>query len=92
MSNTESYLRLIASTVFLVLSFINGWTMLFIMAFVLFYTAVSKDCFIHRIFDFNKNITLETLYLKYLPKYNPEPVLILDNEAKTIFKNRIINF
>ena len=57
------------------------------MSIALFYTALSKDCFIHRIFDFNKKIRLESIHLKYLPKYNPEPVLILDKDAKTVFKN-----
>ena len=88
MTNNESYIRLITSVILLILSFTNGWMMLFMMSVMLFYTAISKDCFIHRIFHFNKNITLETLYLRYLPKYNPEPVFILDNKGKTLFKNR----
>ncbi len=87
MTDKESFLRLIASIILIVLAFFNGWMMLFMMALMLFYTAISRDCFIHRIFDFNKKIRLETLYLKYLPKYNPEPVFILDKEAKTVFKN-----
>ena len=87
MTDKESYFRLISSVIILILSFINAWIILFMMALMLFYTAVSKDCFIHRIFDFNKKIRLETLYLKYLPKYNPEPVLILDKNGHTVFKN-----
>ena len=87
MTNKESYIRLVLAVLLLIISFINGWTILFIMSIISFYTAVSKDCFVHRIFDFNKSIRLETLYLKNLPKYNPDPVFILDNQAKTLFKN-----
>lgn len=88
MTDKESYLRLLVSIFLLIIAFANSWMMLMMMALMLFYTAITKDCFIHRMFDLNKNITLETLYLKYLPKYNPEPVLILDENAKTIFKNK----
>lgn len=88
MTNNESYIRLIASMILLVTAFANSWMILMMMALMLFYTAITKDCFIHRIFDINRSITLETLYLRYLPKYNPEPVLILDENAKTVFKNQ----
>jgi len=88
MTNTESYIRLIVSVILLLISFANSWLMLMMMSVMLFYTAISKDCFIHRLFSMNKTITLETLYLRYLPKYNPEPVLILDSNARTIFRNK----
>ncbi len=88
MTNNESYLRLGISIILLIIAFTNGWMMLMMMALMLFYTAITKDCLMHRLFDINKNITLETLYLRYLPKYNPDPVLILDEDAQTVFKNQ----
>ena len=87
MSNKESYIRIVISLLLLILAFANSWMMLFMMSLMLFYTGVSKVCFMYQIFDINKMIKLETLYLKYLPKYNPDPVFILDEEGKTVFKN-----
>ncbi len=87
MTNNESYLRIVLSLLLLVLAFANSWMMLFMMSLMLFYTGISKVCFMYQLFDINKMIRLETLYLKYLPKYNPDPVFILDDEGKVVFKN-----
>ena len=87
MSDKESYLRILTSFIFLLMAFINNWYILLMFGFMLAYTGIKKLCFIYKIFDMNKAITLEALYLRYLPKYNPEPVLILDSQAKTVFKN-----
>jgi response regulator RpfG family c-di-GMP phosphodiesterase len=83
----ESYLRIIISIILLLIAFINGWMMLMMISLMLFYTGISKNCFIYTIFDINKKLTLETLYFRYLPKYNPEPILVLDNKSNTVFKN-----
>ena len=87
MSSTESYIRIALALVLFVYAIINDRDFLAIASVVLGYTGVTKYCTLYRILDFNKKITLEALYLKYLPKYNPEPVLILDSNANTVFKN-----
>jgi response regulator RpfG family c-di-GMP phosphodiesterase len=88
MSDNESYLRLLTSVVLLFIAFINTWMFLLMFSLILFYTSISKYCFLYKILDINKSLTLKALYLKYLPQYNPEPVLILDEDANTVFKNK----
>ncbi len=87
MSSQESYLRISIAILLFSYSLFNDFTLLTIFSVVLGYTGVTRYCTIYRIFDINRKIALETIYLKYLPKYNPEPVMILDKTSNIIFKN-----
>lgn len=87
MSDSESYLRIFASLALIAISMFLDSKLLLMFALMLGFTGFTRYCTFYRIFNINKQIALEALYLKYLPKYNPEPVLILNNKAKTIFKN-----
>ncbi len=88
MSNTESYFRIALAVVLFTFSLLNDWKILTVMSVVLGYTGVTRYCTFYRLLNLNKKIALETLYLKYLPKYNPQPVLIIDKNAHVIFKNQ----
>jgi len=87
MSSKESYLRIIVASFLFFYSLFDNFALLTIFSVILGYTGVTRYCTIYRIFDINQKIALETIYLKYLPKYNPEPVMILDKTSNIIFKN-----
>ncbi len=87
MSSIESYIRITMAFIFLAAAMYFSSYFLLIFVFTFAYTGLSKHCFLYNIFDINKQIVLETLYLRYLPKNNPDPVLILNNEATIVFKN-----
>lgn len=87
MSDKESYIRIILSFSFFGLSIILSEMLLMMLSFMLLLTALTKHCLLYKLFNLNKKITLEAIYLKNLPKHNPEPILILNNEAKAVFKN-----
>lgn len=88
MSDKESYVRLIVSLIVIIFGAFIASYLLMMMGAMLAVTAVTRHCFLYKVFSLNKKITLEALYLKNLPKYNPEPILILDNQAVATFKNR----
>ena len=87
MSEGESNIRVLIAFILFFLAFISNLNIFFIFSLILFYTGITKYCGFYKMFDINKQLALETLYLKYLPKYNPNPVMILNKEAKTVFKN-----
>ena len=87
MSKRESDIRVLIAFILFFLAFISNLNILFIFSLIFFYTGITKYCGFYKMFDINKQLALETLYLKYLPKYNPNPVMILNKEAKTVFKN-----
>lgn len=88
MSDKESYIRVFAAFILIIASIVIDSKLLLMFSLILGFTGgVTKYCTLYRIFDINKQIALEALYLKYLPKYNPEPILILDNQAQCVFKN-----
>ena len=89
MSSTESYIRIVLAFVLLAIAISYSQYLLLIFVLTLSYTAISRHCFLYNIFDINKKIVLETLYLRHLPKNNPDPVLILNNKADIVFKNEL---
>jgi response regulator RpfG family c-di-GMP phosphodiesterase len=87
MSTTESYLRILVGVVLFILSLINNWNGILIFSVIFAYTGVIRYCTFYRVFNLNKKIVLESLYLKYLPKYNPNPILMLDKIGNIVFRN-----
>jgi response regulator RpfG family c-di-GMP phosphodiesterase len=87
MSNGEGYLRFVVSLAILIFGVSINSYLFMILGIMIASTAIFRHCFIYDIFNLNKKITLEALYLRNLPKYNPEPIFILDHEGVATFKN-----
>lgn len=87
MSETESSVRIILSSMLLTLSLVYSMPIVMMFAVMLAMTGILKHCFMYRLFNINRKVALEAFYLKNLPKNNPQPVLILDKDAIVIFKN-----
>jgi len=58
-----------------------------IMSFIIFYTAVSKFCFVYYFLHVNERFSKKNYFLSFLPKYNPSAVFIFDKKGDLIFKN-----
>ena len=86
-SSSESYLRLAVAFIMLALGFLYAMPLMYIMAIYMGYTAVGKYCYMNALFGFNKILTLNKFYLSNLPKFNPEPVFIIDNNSLVVYKN-----
>jgi len=87
-STGESYLRLVAAVVMITAGFYYSMPMAYLMAVYILYTAVRKYCYMNTLFGLNKIFSLRSLYLSNLPKYNPEPVFIIDRDSLVVYKNK----
>lgn len=87
MGNREINIRFIISFVFLVIGLIYSFWLLVVLSFAVAYTAFTKSCLIYKILGINKELSLRNFYISNLPKYNPDPVFIVNKDAKVIFKN-----
>ena len=87
MTENESRIRFFIAFMFLLIGIVYAlWFMLF-MSLVVAYTAFTKTCLVYKILGFNKELALRNFYIANLPKYNPDPVFIVDQNAKVLFKN-----
>ncbi len=87
MSSTEAYFRFLLALILYTIAIVYSLWYLAFLAIIISFTAFSKSCFLYNIFSVNKEKNLENIYLKLLPKYNPEPVFILNKKLNTLFKN-----
>ncbi|NQY93680.1 MAG: HD domain-containing protein [Campylobacteraceae bacterium] len=87
-STGESYIRLIAAIILFSLGFYYSMPMAYLMAIYVAYTAVRKYCYMNTLFGLNKVFSLKSFYLSNLPKYNPEPVFIIDSDSLVVYKNK----
>lgn len=87
MSEIEINVRWILSIIFIVLSFITPYWFLFIMAVFLIYQNLIRNCFLYSTLGLNKELRARNEYLEFLPKFNPEPVFVINREANIDFKN-----
>ena len=86
-SPAESYVRLVVSFMLFTVGMSSAMPMMYLMAVYIGYTAVSKHCFMNQIFELNKLFTKKEYHLSNLPKHNPEPVFIIDNNSLVVYKN-----
>lgn len=87
MSELEINIRWILSIVFAILSVVTPYWFLIFATIALAYQNIIKNCFFYSTFGLNKEVTQKNKFLSYLPRYNPEPVLIIDKNRNIIFKN-----
>ena len=90
-TDSESYIRLIVSFFMLTIGIIYMLPMAYIMALYIGYTAVSKHCRMNTLFGLNKLFSIKKSQLSSLPKYNPEPVFIIDENSLVVYKNEPAN-
>jgi len=87
-STAESYLRLLSAIVLIVVGIYFTMPMAYLMAAYMAYSAGSKYCYMNTLFGLNKVFSLKQFYLANLPKYNPEPVFIIDKDSLVVYKNK----
>lgn len=87
MSDLEINIRWIISIVCAILAFATPFWFLIFITIALAYQNIIKNCFFYSTFNLNKDVALQNSYLQSLPLFNPEPVLIVDENAKILFKN-----
>lgn len=90
-SPSEGYVRLIGSFIMFAFGILNAMPMIYLMAVYIGYTAVSKHCFMNQFLGLNKLFTQKDYHLSNLPKHNPEPVFIIDNNSLVVYKNNPAN-
>jgi len=87
MGNREAYIR---STVALIVSLIalqyEIW-FLFIISFILFYTAYKKFCLMFSLLGINKKLSVENYYYALIPKYSPYSSCIFNKEGDVVYMN-----
>ena len=88
MSELEINLRWILSIVFAILAFTTPYWFLIFVTIALAYQNIIKNCFFYSMFSLNRDVVKRNNFLEALPKYNPEPVMIVDEKAKVLFKNK----
>ena len=87
MTELEINIRWIISIIFAILAFATPYWFLIFVTIALVYQNIIKNCFFYSFFKLNRKTVELNSYFEALPKYNPEPVLIVNNEAKILFKN-----
>lgn len=84
---SESYFRLFISFIMFGIAFNYSMPLMHFMGLYMGYTAVRKHCYINTLFGFNKKFSQKEFYLSNLPRFNPEPVFVIDNNSLVIYKN-----
>ena len=88
MTSLDSNIRI----VLVIISFIMAYTMqswmMLAMGLMTLYTVLTNNCFMYRILGINEDLRAQNGFLSSLPEYNPEPVFVIDEEAKILFKNK----
>lgn len=87
MTDTESRIRFILSFVLLVIGIKYSLWFLIAFSLIIAYTAFSKICLVYKFLGLKKDLSLRNFYIANLPKYNPDPVFIVDKKTDIIFKN-----
>lgn len=87
MSDLEINIRWLLSIVFAILAFSTPYWFLIFATIALAYQNIIKNCFFYSMFGLNKDVKRRNEYIQALPKHNPEPVLIIDEDAKILYEN-----
>lgn len=87
-SKVDMNIRVLISFILIVFSFLSNIFTPLIMAFILLLTVFKRSCLVYRLLKINEDMSLLNEYAEALPKYNPEPVFILNNNGKIVFKNK----
>lgn len=85
----DSTIRFLIATFLSILSIYTSCYLLLIVSGIIFYTAISKFCFIYYLFKINERFSVTNYYLSFLPKHNPSAVFIFDKRGDIVFKNNV---
>ena len=83
----DSLIRIILATLLLIYSLYSSYHFLIIFSLLLYYTGISKFCFLYHFLKINDRFSAKNYYLSLLPKHNPSSVFIFDIKEKLVFKN-----
>ncbi len=83
----ESIIRVSLATFILIYSvYLSSFSLLFVSLF-LYYTGLTRFCFVYYFFKVNETLSTKNYYLSFLPKYNPSSVFIFNEKKNLVFKN-----
>jgi len=83
---TEGQVRILLAVILIVLGTHSNWIIVLLGLFVL-YSGVNHHCPIYFAFKINETKYKQDFFLSQLPKYNPEPVFIFNNQGRVEFAN-----
>lgn len=89
MSNIESNLRLLLATSLMVVAVSNESYILMLISMIIAYTGSTKFCFVYKVLDINKKLSLKNYYLSHLAKYNPSAIFMFYKHGEIFFENLI---
>ncbi len=87
MSELEMNIRWILSIIFAIIAASTPYWFFIFGTIALAYQNIIKNCFFYSTFGLNRKILERNKFLNYLPRYNPEPILVMDVNANIIYKN-----
>jgi response regulator RpfG family c-di-GMP phosphodiesterase len=88
MKNREAYIRMFIASLILIYGVIESSLLFGLLSIVIFYTAVSRFCFMYYLFHINEKYSVQNYYLSLLPKYRTSPVFIFNEEGKIVYENK----
>ncbi len=87
LTRKESLVRLFLGIGLVILTLYFQSVILLIMAIALILNAFFQKCYFYELLGINKEIKKQNSFFYSLPKYNPQPVFVLDKEFKFIYQN-----
>jgi len=89
MTKRESYIRAFIASLLMLYAFLSDSFVLGTLAFVIFYTAYTKFCFLYLALRINERFSKSNYYLSLLPKHRTSPVFIFSEDGKIVFANKL---
>jgi response regulator RpfG family c-di-GMP phosphodiesterase len=88
MSDTDSRIRIILAVIFTVAAVYTGSYWLLIPVFLLQLTAFTGHRYVYDLLGINPHLVKHNEMLSLLPRYNPSPVIIFDDQGQRVFANQ----
>jgi response regulator RpfG family c-di-GMP phosphodiesterase len=88
MKNTEAFIRMFIASLILLYGVAESSLLFGALSIVIFYTAVSRLCFIYYLFHINEKYSIQNYYLSLLPKHRTLLVFIFNEEGKIVYENK----
>ncbi len=83
----EINIRILFSLLLFILAVVMNSYIALVLGMILIITALTKTCWIYKIFHINENMSEQNALLAELPEHNPSAVFIFNLEGKIEFQN-----
>ena len=89
MKTIDSAIRYILATLLAILSIQTSCYLLLLLSGIIYYTAITKFCFLYYFFNVNERFSVKNYYLSFLPTHNPSAVFIFGRKGNIVFENNV---